>query len=273
MKRFIAATGLALGLCAGALPAVADAQSMDDKWQFQAIIYGYLPDIGGKTSFPERNGTSSININVDQILSNLNFTFMGTFEARKGRWGMFTDLIYLDVSGDKSNARNFTIGGRDIPASLNANLDLNVKGTVWTIAGEYSVVSDPSTVFDVLAGARLLDMKQTLSYGFNADIGPYVGPARSGSSSVNLSYWDAIVGVKGRFAFGANREWFIPYYADVGTGQSDLTWQVFGGVGYTFSKWGSVLAGWRYLDYNFKSSSPVESVNFNGPMIGVAFTW
>lgn len=270
MKLASALAALLVGATVASTPA--RAQAPEDRWTFQAIVYGYLPDLGGTTKFPDRGGTSSINVGIDQILSNLNFTLMGTFEARKGRWGLFTDLIYLDVSGDKSNTRDFGIGGHQLPASLNANLNLGIKGLLWTVAGEYAVISDASTVMYVLGGARLLDLKQTLGYNFNVDVGPFSGPGRSGSSDVNLSYWDAVVGVKGRHAFGERKEWFVPYYADIGTGQSDLTYQLFGGLGYTFS-WGSVLAGWRYLDYNFKSSSKVESLNFNGPMIGVAFSW
>ena len=79
-----------------------------------------------------------------------------------------------------------------------------------------------------------------------------------------------MVGLKGRANFGADGKWFIPYYVDVGTGQSQLTWQVSAGVGYRFG-WGSVLATWRYLDYNFKSDSKIESMNFSGPTIGVSF--
>ena len=78
--------------------------------------------------------------------------------------------------------------------------------------------------------------------------------------------------MKGRLRFGANREWFVPYYADVGTGDSDVTWQAIGGIGYSF-KWGQVIAAWRYLDYKFKESSAIEKLNFNGPAIGVGFTW
>jgi hypothetical protein len=267
-----ASTLAALLLCAILTAAPAGAQVPEDKWTFQAILYGYLPDIGGSTSFPERSGTSSIDVNANQILSNLNFTFMGTFEARKGRWGLFTDFIYIDVSGDNNGTRDFAIGGHGIPASLSSNLDLGIKGTLWTIAGEYLVLSDPSTTLYVLGGARLLDVKETLSYSLTADIGPFVGPGRSGSSEVKQSYWDAVVGVKGRYNFGDRRQWFIPFYADIGTGESDLTYQLFGGVGYQFS-WGSVLAGWRYIDYDFKSSSPIQSLDFNGPMIGVAFNW
>ncbi len=96
--------------------------------------------------------------------------------------------------------------------------------------------------------------------------------SRSGSKEIDESVWDGIVGVKGRYAFGENRKWFMPFYLDVGTGQSDLTWQGAAGLGYAFN-WGEVLAMWRYLDYNFKSGKAVEDMNFNGPMLGVAFRW
>jgi hypothetical protein len=33
------------------------------------------------------------------------------------------------------------------------------------------------------------------------------------------------------------------------------------------------LGGWRYIDYSFKSSSNIESLTFNGPMLGVALNW
>ena len=271
MKARIATVLGALLVCA-VVAAPARAQIVEDKWTFQAILYGFFPDIGGSTRFPERTGGSSINVSNDQILSSLNFTFMGAFEARRGRWGLYTDFIYLDVSGDQNGSRDFTITGHQIPASLSSNLDLGIKGTVWTIAGEYLVVNDPATTLYVLGGARMLDVKTTLSYSLTADVGPFSGPGRSGQSEVKETYWDAVVGVKGKFDFGDRRQWFVPYYADVGTGDSDLTWQLFGGIGYQFS-WGSVLGGWRYLDYKFKSNSNIESLNFNGPMIGVAFNW
>lgn len=269
MKKTLAA---ATAFLSATLPLAATAQTADDAWRFQAIVYGYFPDIGGKTSFPERGG-SSVDVDISQILSNLKFTFMGTFEAGKGNWGFFTDIIYLNVGDSVSNSRNVSIGGHELPLGVTSNLNLDIKATLWTVSGEYRFVNQPGAVMYGLAGARLLDLKETLSYNLSADVGPIVGPGRSGNSEASLSYWDAVVGVKGRVAFGANHEWSVPYYADVGSGQSKLTWQVFGGLGYQFSSWGSVLAGWRYMDYQFKSGSAVESLNLNGPMVGVAFNW
>ena len=65
-------------------------------------------------------------------------------------------------------------------------------------------------------------------------------PGRSGTKKVSESVWDGIVGVKGRYAFGDDRKWFVPFYLDVGTGQTKLTWQAAAGVGYAFH-WGDVV--------------------------------
>ena len=278
MKISSLLSGATTVLCfaAGAvLPTSAAAQSPQPgwesgKWQFSALIYLYLPTIGGKMAFPADG--SNINVDADTLIENLKFAFMGTFDAHNGRWGMFTDVLYLNVGGNKSQTRDFSIGNIGLPANTTADLNLDLKGTIWTLAGEYRVVSDPALKMDVLAGARMFDIKPTLGWSITGDLGPIGAPSRSGSREISGSVWDGIVGVKGRYAFGENREWFVPFYLDVGTGQSDLTWQGAAGIGYAF-RWGDVLAMWRYLDYNFKSGKNLEDMNFNGPMFGVAFHW
>lgn len=96
--------------------------------------------------------------------------------------------------------------------------------------------------------------------------------AASGSTNVSESLWDGVIGVQRQASFGANREWFVPYYLDIGTGQSDFTWQGLIGIGYHFHG-GAVTAAWRYLDYKFKSGKALESFDLNGPAIGVTFRW
>jgi hypothetical protein len=277
MKRKFAArcTAVALrvtlcGIAALFTNTVAAQTSLDD-WQFRGMIYGYLPTIGGSTTFPAGVG-SDINVDADKIISHLKFTFMGSLEAQKGQWGAFTDILYLNVGGSKSGTRDLSIGGIQLPAGITANASLDVKGTVWTLAGNYRVVAAPDTAFDVFAGARLLSVKEKLGWDFSADVGPIVGPGRTGSSETKLDNWDGIVGAKGRWSFGSTREWFVPYYVDVGTGDSKFTWQGIAGIGYAFS-WGEVTAAWRYLDYDLKSGQKIERLNFNGPAIGVAFRW
>ena len=267
-----------LALAAGTLlPASAAAQSAQPawdsgKWQFAATLYGYLPSIGGSLSVPVNTGGSSINVDASTILDHLKFTFMGTLDAHNGRWGAFTDVLYLDVGGSKSQTHDFSIGAVQLPATTTADLNLDLKGIVWTLAGEYRVASDPALKMDVLAGARMFGLKPTLGWSISGDLGPIPESGRSGSRKVDESVWDGIVGVKGRYAFGDDRKWFMPFYLDVGTGQSQLTWQAAAGVGYSYN-WGGVFAMWRYLDYKFKSGKALEDMNFNGPMLGVAFQW
>lgn len=259
------------------LPSIAVAQALQagsesGRWQYSATLYAYLPSIGGTTTFPADSGGTGINVNSGKIYDDLNFAFMGTLNAHNGRWGVFTDVVYLDIGGNKAGSRDFTIGNIGLPAGTSANLNLDLKGWAWTLAGEYRVSADPNLKLDMVAGARYLDIKQTVGWAISGNLGPIAPSGRSGSVEVSDSVLDAIIGVKGRYAFGADRKWSLPFYLDVGTGQSDSTWQAAAGISYAF-KWGEVSALWRHLDYNFKSGSNVKDLNFDGPMIGVTWRW
>jgi hypothetical protein len=269
MKKTLAATAVAL--CAAALlPATAGAQT-SDAWQFGASIYLYLPTISGKTTFPQGAG-SDVAVDADKIMDSLQGAFMGNFEARKGLWGGFTDIAYFDLGQSKSGFRDMTVGGNQLPANVSGNADFNLKGSAWTLAGSYRVQTDQRSPVDVFAGARMLDIQTTLAWQLSGNVGSIPTAGRAGNLEAKLQNWDAIVGVKGRWAFGSERKWFVPYYLDVGTGESDSTFQAMAGVGYSFG-WGDVIGSWRYLDYNMKSGSKIESLNFNGPSVAAVFHW
>jgi hypothetical protein len=253
------------------LPVTAAAQA-PDKWQFGASVYAYLPTIGGAVNFPVDNSGTGISVDAGKILDALKFTFMGSLDAHHGRWGLFTDLIYMNVGGSKSQTRDFSITGRDVPAAVNADLSFDLKGTLWTVAGEYRVVSSPTSTVDLLAGARMFDLKPKLGWSLNGDVGSLALPGRSGSKEVGDRSWDGIVGLKGFCRFGPDNAWNIPFYADVGAGQSQLTWQAGAGLGYSYA-WGDVIAMWRYIGYEFKSGKNISDLNFNGPMVGAVFRW
>jgi hypothetical protein len=263
------AAALAVPTALLSLPAYAQGA---DAWRFQASVYAYLPTINGTTAFPQNGTGSGVSIDADTILDNLKMTFMGSFEARRGSWGLFTDVVYMDVGDSRSDYRQFTIGGVPLPGGANAHVDYDLKGWVWTLGGTWEVSANPAATLDLLAGARLLDVEQTLGWDITGNVGTVPLPGRAGSSKVGMSNWDAIVGLKGRLALGSDGKWFAPYYADIGAGDSDLTWQVMGGIGYSF-KWGDVVAAWRYLDYDMKSSDKVQSLNFSGPAISAVFRW
>jgi hypothetical protein len=253
---------------------VASAQSAWDSgtWRFGASLYAYLPTIGGTLNFPNRSGSGSVRVDADTLLDSLEFAFMGNLDVHNGRWGVFTDVMYLDVSGSTSQTRDFQVGGANVPASVTGNLDLDLKGTVWTLAGEYRVASTRELTVDALAGARLIDIRPKLGWSLAGDLATIPVEGRGGNIEIKAQNWDGIVGLKGRYAFGDGYKWHVPFYADVGTGESHLTWQAAAGLGYSFS-WGDAVALWRYLGYEMKSDQPVDDINFSGPMLGVTFRW
>lgn len=265
---------LSITLCvagiAGMAAAPVPAEEISNDWHFGATIYGWLPDIGGHTEFAFGGG-GTINVDVSTILDHLKMTGQGSFEMHKGHWGAFTDIVYLNVGEANSQTRHLSIGNVELPGTVTAATDFGLESTIWTVAATYRVTATASSNFDILAGARLAHMKQSLDWTFTGDFGPVPPPPLTGSHSDSVDQWDGIVGGKGRFTFGPGGRWAVPYHFDIGAGDSDLTWQGELGLTYSFG-WGDLGVAWRYLDYDLKSG-PVKDMNFNGPAVGVAFRW
>lgn len=249
-----------------------EAAPKSDAWQFGASIYGWFPDIEGQTAFTQPGGSNDFKVDVENILDNLEFTLMGIFDMRKGRWGLLTDLIYMDVGGSKTATREATIGGSQLPVDAAADVDLDLESWIWTLAGYYRALDTSGSTLDVLAGTRHLDVEQTVNWNLTGNVGEVPVPDRTGSATADLSNWDLIMGIRGRFAFGVRHAWFIPYYLDLGVGESDFTWQGIAGLGYAF-KWCELTAVWRYLYYDLSSDKPIRDMNFSGPAAGLTFRW
>jgi hypothetical protein len=266
----VAAALAAAALVAQPIAAQAQATPKADVWQTNLTLYGWFPGFSGQTSYPADTGGSGLNVNAETIIENLKMVFMGTLDVHNGRWGVLNDIVYMDVGNDKANTRDFASVA---PACRRASGPPTSASTSRPGSGRSPAsgsMASPSYTMDVLAGARMLDLEETLTYSLYGDIAGTGFSGRTGSRDASQTNWDAIIGVKGRWAFGDRREWFVPYYFDVGTGESDLTWQAVVGLGYQFS-WGAVSAGYRVLDYNFKSGGKVQDLSASGPEVAFTF--
>lgn len=87
---------------------------------------------------------------------------------------------------------------------------------IWTTASTYHLGAPPGSEIDLLAGARLLDMRQTLARQTAGNLGnlPLAWP--SGKVDVGINNWDAIAGAKGRADLGTSGKWIVPFDADIG---------------------------------------------------------
>ena len=248
----------------------ADAASASGGWRFGASLYLYLPTVRGTSSAPADSNGTPIGT-TGKLSDTLESTVMGSLDAHNGRWGVFTDFLYLNLGGNRHQSRDFTIGGADIPVGTSADLDWTFRGTIWTVAGQYRIVADPRATIDALAGVRWFDVRTTTTWNISGNLGPILPAGRTGSSETNANLFDGIVGVKGRLPLGSS-DWSVPFYADVGAGESKLTWQAAGGISYGF-KWGEISALYRYLSYDMKSGRDLKDITFSGPMIGATVRW
>lgn len=263
----------AVALCFGALaaaPVAAQAPAKPDDWQFSATLYGWFPRLDGTTQFPSGASGPTLDVDASTLIDNLKMAFMGTLRAQKGEWGGLADWFYSNIGNTRTSTRDLTIGGRPLPGTATANLSLDIKTNILTLAGTYAAVQKPEYNMNVVFGARMLNLDQTLDYAISGDLGPITLPGRSGRADVSGTNWDAIVGATGRYRFGEGLRWFAPYYVDIGTGNSQFTWQMVLGVGYSFG-WGDIVAAWRYTDYDFKSGDALQSLTLQGPAVGVTF--
>ena len=280
-------TLVAAALAGAALlaPLHATAQPDAEPWKFSVMPYLWLPSVDGKLSYgppPANGGSANVNIDSSTLLDNLDFAFMINGEARKGRWLVATDIIYLDFGSVDSSVRSATFdfgprGRVDVSAGSNSGTQSKVKGWLWTTVGGYAAVQDPRWNLDAIGGFRYLNLDASTSWQLNATVtatDPVSGGtatfARQGSVEKSDTVWAGIVGAKGRAKLGDSR-WFVNYYADLG-GWSDLfTWQGAAGIGYAF-RWGDVIFDYRYLYYNQSGQDKlIDNISFGGFALGANF--
>ena len=215
-------------------------------WEFEGQIYLWGASIEGTT------GTGiPLTIKFEDLLDNLRMAGMGTLAAKKDKLTLMADIIYMDVNKKDLNA---PVGPGPI-VSVNS---LGMKAWIVQPIVSYTVYETDADRFELLAGGRYMSLE--VPVGFSNPIGKV-------SASDNA--WNGIVGIRGRHNF--TDKWVGNYHLDVGTGESDSTWQGLVGLGYNFEKY-SLIAGYRYLTWDHGGEA-IDDLTLDGVYAGVRFTF
>ena len=255
-----------LALLLVALPAAAD-----DAWKFTATPYLWLPTLNGSLNYAlppgSGDGIFEVKIGPNDYLTNLNFALLLNGDARKGRYSVASDVLYLNFGRQRSTVRDINFAGNDNPvsATLNSDTTTKFKAFMWTVAGGYSIKPDPDAPVDLIAGVRYLGIDTHVDWTLTGGIGKF--PV-SGTSAKSVDIVDGILGVRGKARVGAR--WYVPYYADIGGGGSKLTWQALTGFTYTYG-WGDVGVVYRHIAYQQKSPDLLKNLSLSGPAATVTF--
>ena len=81
--------------------------------------------------------------------------------------------------------------------------------------------------------------------------------------------------VGGRYTHHFNDRWLLNVRADIGTGDTESSWNALAGFGWKFGgdNDNAVLLGWRHMEAEVEEDGRETDVTFDGPIAGVLFSF
>lgn len=222
----------------------------DTGWQFRVAPYLWAQGLDGTIGVRGLEG--DVNVGFDDIASDLDFAFMGAFEARHGRWSILTDVNYAELGQDF-----------DPQGGMLSDADFKMQQFVGNVTLNYRVLENDRTAVDLYAGTRL--------NWIDVDIDVEGVKGGEASRSGDEAWADAIVGV--RFQTSLGGPWFFRAGGDIGAGGSDFTWQAMGLVGYKLTDSCNIGLGYRGLGTDYQNGGFTYDITAHGPVLGAEWRW
>jgi outer membrane receptor protein involved in Fe transport len=190
---------------------------------------------------------AEVDVGFSEIIDEVNFGFATTFEAQWGeRWRFVADLNYINLSDDNGT-----------PGPLFDGAQVTAKTFIFDPEIGYSIAGNDTTSLDAMVGIRYWHLENRLELRRGADRLTVVG----------TSNWvDLVGGLRVKAALSPML--YLTAKADVGGLGSDLTYQLFGGLGINFSPRFTTIIGYRYLDVNYRGGNTVFDVALGGLIMG-----
>jgi hypothetical protein len=224
----------------------------DAGWHLAVTPYLWFAGAHGTVGAVGRN--ASVHASPGDLLSHFNFGLMGAAEARRNRFLLNGDLLWIRLSD--SSALPF----RGLGAT---SADVRVGQFVWTSKLGYRVINRDKIKADANVGVRYWHLGQKLN--FNPSL---LGINFNGSQS----WADILVG--GRVQLPAGKNTVIDLLGDVGgwNATAKLDYQFATLLGYKLSPKWTLLAGYRYLFVDYRNGPRgVFNLVTSGAVIGA--TW
>jgi hypothetical protein len=226
---------LIVSFAAALLPSTLRAEE-PNQWTFDVSLYGLAASMSGNVVV--KGIPADVDAGFDKIWDNLKFGAMGSVRVGYGRWGLSTEVIYMDLKGVKGP---FTASAQQ-----------------WLVqpALEYSVCQH----LGVYAGTRYNNLALKLN-------GP-LGRNPSGTQE----WWDPILGAQASLPIWKTISFHVK--GDIGGFDvgSKLTWQAFPYFNWQISKLASVQAGYRLLYTDYETGSGLNKFKYDmltsGPQVG-----
>jgi hypothetical protein len=213
------------------------------QWSVEITPYLWAAGLDGDTA---AEGAGS-EIDTDYrffSLENLDFALGTAVEARKGRWGMLYDAMYVEFSDAFERS----------PAS-----EVEVSGGFLEAVGSLTASNDRP--LELLFGLRYVALEVTV------DVAPVP------RASARETWLDPLVGL--RFAHAFNDRWSVTLRGDVGGFgvSSELATNVSAMFGWRVGERLTLRGGYRMLQMDFDGDSLVLDAILQGYLVGVSWAF
>ncbi len=266
------------------------------QWQFSFTPYGWLIGVNGNAT--ARGRSVDIDASFSDIVekSDSIMALMGYFEARKGPFSFFTDVVWQDLSFDahRSTSGNPFPKLPNVHVVLKAKAQLGYQSTIIQSGAFYQIAKwqgrdGAYTALDLQGSARYwseeVDVSLNATGTLTADI-QKLGLVLEHSKSIavahsgTLEWVDPVVGARLRHQTASGAEFALE--GDVGGfgAGSDFSWQAIATYGFDVNCFGTPLhtvVGYRALAVDYRENgrfgeNGVDLVQ-HGPVAGIALRW
>ena len=227
--------------------------STDGKWEYTlAPLFLWAQGIEGDSQIGPT--TAPLDITFKNALDNLEGTFTLHYEMKRDALTLFAEYQYVNL-------------GPEAEGPMNTELDIDFKDTIGELGVGYWVFGTDRTDWEVIGGARYTRQDLDVSVKNGPDL-----------LSTDEDWWVGFFG--GRFSAQLSKNWSFVGRADfgVGPGKTNRIWNLVGMFDYRFKDWGSVFAGYKWMDYDYENSDTGRShyaydATQQGPLVGLNFHW
>ncbi len=236
-----------LALAAFLFPGAADSEEL----RGSMTVYGWLPWMDMEVDTNSGRSTD-ISVGADDVLDALKFAFMAAGEVHYGRFGFLHDTVYAKLGS-----------GGTLSGPFSSSVDIDVKMLLATNALSYQVYAEDGYLVEPYAGARYVKVESDVSIAGGGPLGV------SNDASVNVDWWDPVIGVRGRMPL--TEKISAGGFADIGgfgVG-SKFSWEIYAGLDYALSDHFSAVAGFRYLSIDYDTGRADITLETYGPVLGL----
>jgi len=234
---------------AGGTPAAQSAPVADDNWHVGITPYLWFAGLHGTVGFGGYE--SGVHASFGDIFSYFNIGFMGTVEARKNRFLLPVDVMWMRLSDNKGLPLS--------PFPGVTSIKVKVDETILTPKVGYRLLDQQKLKADGTIGIRYFHLGENLS----------LQPSNLNNSQ-SANWADVVAG--GRITLPVSPKAAIMVLGDAGAGGANLDYQVAGILSYKIKPSIILQGGWRYLDVDYQPSSTfVYDMVTSGVLIGATF--